>query len=77
LAPARFDAGAGTKLFIEDNHRTGALIKSYLLAREGRAYAREHFNPSSVFKKTNKRSVVMRRKMPGATTRLPANSSWV
>jgi len=53
------------QLFIEGNHRTGALIMSYLLAREGCApfvlterNAREFFNPSSVFKKTNKRSVL-------------------
>ena len=60
------------QLFIEGNHRTGALIMSYLLAREGCApfvltdkNAREFFNPSSVFKKTKKRSVLMRIKMPG------------
>jgi hypothetical protein len=42
------------QLFIEGNHRTGALIMSYLLAREGRApfvltddNAREYFNPRS------------------------------
>jgi hypothetical protein len=65
------------QLFIEGNHRTGALIMSYLLARAGRAPfvltdkdAREYFNPSSVFKKTNKRSVVMRLKMPGLTSAL-------
>ncbi len=63
------------QLFIEGNHRTGALIMSYLLAREGRApfvltdkNAREFFNPSSVFKKTKKRSVLMRIKMPGLTS---------
>ncbi len=60
------------QLFIEGNHRTGALIMSYLLAREGRPpfvltpkNAREFFNPSSVFKKSNKNSLVMRLKMPG------------
>ncbi|MGO9238785.1 MAG: hypothetical protein ACLP4V_33540 [Methylocella sp.] len=63
------------QLFIEGNHRAGALIMSYLLAREGRApfvltdkNAREFFNPSSVFKKTKKRSVLMRIKMPGLTS---------
>ena len=62
------------QLFIEGNHRTGALIMSYMLAREGCApfvltekNAREFFNPSSVFKKTNKRSVLTRFKMPGLT----------
>jgi hypothetical protein len=60
------------QLFIEGNHRTGALIMSYLLTREGCApfvltdkNAREFFNPSSAFKKTKKRSVKMRIKMPG------------
>ncbi len=63
------------QLFIEGNHRTGALIMSYLLAREGRSpfvltgkNAREYFNPSSVFKKTNKRAPIMRLKMPGLTS---------
>jgi hypothetical protein len=60
------------QLFIEGNHRTGALIMSYLLAREGRPpfvltpkNARGFFNPSSVFKKSKKNSLVMRLKMPG------------
>lgn len=62
------------QVFIEGNHRTGALIMSYVLARENRApfvltesNAREYFNPSSVFKTSNKRSVLMRLKMPGLT----------
>lgn len=62
------------QLFIEGNHRTGGLIMSYLLAREGRApfvltvkNAREFFNPASVFKKTKKQSVMMRMKMPRLT----------
>ena len=62
------------QLFIEGNHRTGALIMSYLLAREGRApfvltenNAREYFNPSSAFKKSKKHSIVMRFKLPGLT----------
>ncbi len=62
------------QLFIEGNHRTGALIMSYLLAREGYApfvltddNAREYFNPSSVFKKSKKHTLVMRFKMPGLT----------
>jgi hypothetical protein len=60
------------QLFIEGNHRTGALVMSYLLAREGRPpfvlsanNAREFFNPSSVIKKTKKRSMSMRLQMPG------------
>jgi hypothetical protein len=62
------------QLFIEGNHRTGALIMSYLLAREGRApfvltekNARAFFNPASVFKKSNKRNFVMQLKMSGLT----------
>jgi hypothetical protein len=62
------------QLFIEGNHRTGALLMSYLLTREGRPpfvitakNAREFFNPSSVFKKNKKHSVAMRLKMPGLT----------
>jgi hypothetical protein len=60
------------QLFIEGNHRTGALIMSYMLAREGRPpfvltakNARQFFNPSSAIKKTKKRSMSMRLKMPG------------
>jgi hypothetical protein len=60
------------QLFIEGNHRSGALIMSYMLATEGKppfvltaANAREYFNPSSVFKKNRKHSVAMQLKMPG------------
>jgi prophage maintenance system killer protein len=63
------------QLFIEGNHRTGALIMSYLLAREGRPpfvvtgeNAKAFFNPASVFKKSNKRNLSMRIKMPGLTS---------
>jgi hypothetical protein len=62
------------QLFIEGNHRTGALIMSYILAREGRPpfvltekNARAFFNPASVFKKSSKRHFAMRVKMPGLT----------
>jgi hypothetical protein len=62
------------QLFIEGNHRTGALIMSYMLAREDRPpfvltalNAREFFNPASAFKKTKKRSIMMQFKMPGLT----------
>jgi hypothetical protein len=60
------------QLFLEGNHRSGALIMSYMLAREGKppfvltaANAREFFNPSSVFKKNRKHSASMRLKLPG------------
>jgi prophage maintenance system killer protein len=63
------------QLFIEGNHRTGAMIMSYLLAREGRPpfvvtnkNAHAFFNPASVFKKSNKRNLSMRIKMPGLTS---------
>lgn len=53
------------QLFIEGNHRTGALIVSYLLAREGqppfvltRKNAKGFFDPSSVVKKTKKKQFV-------------------
>jgi len=62
------------QLFIEGNHRTGALVMSYMLAREDRPpfvlttkNAREFFNPASAFKKTKKHSIVMQLKMPGLT----------
>lgn len=60
------------QLFIEGNHRTGGLVMSYLLAREGQPpfvlsakNAREFFNPASVIKKTKKRSMSMRLQIPG------------
>jgi hypothetical protein len=53
------------QLFFEGNHRTGALIMSYLLAREGkppfvltRENARGFFDPSSVIKKTRKHGLL-------------------
>jgi hypothetical protein len=53
------------QLFIEGNHRTGALVMSYILAREGkppfvltRKNAKGFFDPSSVVKKTKKRGFV-------------------
>ena len=53
------------QLFIEGNHRTGALIVSYLLAREGqppfvltRKNAKGFFDPSSVIKKTKKKQLI-------------------
>jgi prophage maintenance system killer protein len=49
------------QLFIEGNHRTGALIMSYLLAREGKApfvlsrqNAKAYFDPSTLIKDTPK-----------------------
>lgn len=51
------------QLFIEGNHRTGALIMSYILAREGYApfvlsvaNAKAYFDPSSLVRKTSKSS---------------------
>ncbi len=53
------------QLFIEGNHRTGALIMSYILACEGqppfvltKENARGFFDPSSVIKKTKKRGLI-------------------
>jgi prophage maintenance system killer protein len=53
------------QLFIEGNHRTGALIMSYILVREGkppfvltRESAQGYFDPSSVVKKTKKKSLM-------------------
>lgn len=66
---------AEPQLFIEGNHRSGALIMSYLLVREGRPpfvltkeNAKGFFDPSSVMKKTKKRSIIGRVKF-GELTR--------
>lgn len=54
------------QLFIEGNHRTGALIMSFLLAREGEPpfvltvdNATAYFDPSTMIKQTRKRSFAM------------------
>lgn len=59
------------QLFIEGNHRTGALIMSYILAREGfppfvltAENARAYFDPSTLIKNTHKHSVGMLVRMP-------------
>jgi hypothetical protein len=53
------------QLFIEGNHRTGALIISYILVREGRPpfvltekNAQGFFDPSSVMRKVKKRNLI-------------------
>jgi hypothetical protein len=59
------------QLFIEGNHRTGALMMSYILTREGFApfvltagNARAYFDPSTLIKKTHKQSIGMLVRMP-------------
>jgi hypothetical protein len=52
-------------LFIEGNHRTGALVMSYILAREGRppfvlsvANAQAYLDPSTLITATRKHGLV-------------------
>ncbi|MGZ8995054.1 MAG: hypothetical protein ACXW3P_00940 [Rhodospirillales bacterium] len=59
------------QLYIEGNHRTGALVMSYLLVREGRLpfvltveNARGYFDPSTLITKTRKSSLAMLIRMP-------------
>jgi len=59
------------QLFIEGNHRTGALIMSYLLVREGKrpfvlstANAKAYFDPSTLIKQTHKTPVNQLVKLP-------------
>jgi hypothetical protein len=58
------------ELYIEGNHRTGALIMSYLLAREGQPFvlsmhnAKAYFDPSSLVKGAKRRSLRMRIRLP-------------
>jgi hypothetical protein len=59
------------QLFIEGNHRSGALIVSYLLGRDGKppfvltpANAREFFDPSSLIKKIDKRHFLANFRIP-------------
>jgi len=59
------------QLYIEGNHRTGALIMSYLLARDGKApfvltveNAKAYFDPSTLIKETQKTVVTLLMKLP-------------
>ncbi len=59
------------QLFIEGNHRTGALVMSYILAREGRppflltaANAKAYLDPSALIKETRKHSLVAVFRLP-------------
>ena len=59
------------QLFIEGNHRTGALIMSYILVKSSRPpfvltvdNAKAYFDPSTLISKTSKRGLVMLFRMP-------------
>jgi hypothetical protein len=59
------------QLFIEGNHRTGALIMSYLLVRSGRPpfvlkvdNAKGYFNPSTLIRMTRKHTVTAYWRLP-------------
>jgi len=65
------------QLYIEGNHRTGALIMSYILARDGQApfvltvdNALAYFNPSTLVKATKKTATTLLTKLPGMKKRL-------
>src|SRR5215831_11379614 len=59
------------QLYIEGNHRTGALIMSYILMRDGKApfvltvdNAKSYFDPSTLIKETKKTAATMLMKLP-------------
>jgi len=59
------------ELFIEGNHRTGALVMSYILAREGRppfvltaGNAKAYLDPSTLTTETRKNSLVALFRLP-------------
>ena len=59
------------QLYIEGNHRTGALIMSYILVRDGKApfvltvdNAQAYFDPSTLIKATKKTATTMLMKLP-------------
>jgi Fic family protein len=67
------------QLFIEGNHRTGALIMSWLLAREGKPpfvlsvdNAKAYFDPSSIAKSLRKHSLRMMLSRPKLLKRFAA-----
>jgi hypothetical protein len=64
------------QLYIEGNHRTGALIMSYLLAGSGKApfvltveNAQAYFDPSTLIKETKKTTITELVKLPGMKKR--------
>jgi hypothetical protein len=65
------------QLYLEGNHRTGSLIMSYLLARDGEppfvlsvANAKAYFDPSSLVKDSRKHSLAMLLRVPKLKKRL-------
>ena len=65
------------QLYVEGNHRTGALLMSYLLVREGQPpfvltvdNARNFFEPASLIKKRKKHGLDNLLKLPKMTKRL-------
>jgi len=67
------------QLFIEGNHRSGALVMSYLLLREGLPpfvlspdNAAAFFNPSTLIRNTPKRSIKMLYRLPKIKKRFAA-----
>lgn len=65
------------ELYIEGNHRTGALLMSYMLAREGQPpfvlsvhNARAYFEPSTLVKETRNHSLSMLIRLPRLRLRL-------
>jgi hypothetical protein len=59
------------QLYIEGNHRTGALIMSYILVRDGKApfvltvdNAKAYFDPSTLIKETTKTTATLLTKLP-------------
>ena len=67
------------QLYIEGNHRTGALIMSAMLVWEGKPpfvltvkNAKAYFDPSSLAKESRKRSLQLLLRQPGLSKRLAA-----
>lgn len=67
------------QLFLEGNHRTGALLISYVLLRDGKppfvvtpGNAQAFFDPSTLIKRLRKRGLTMPFRMPGLTNRFGA-----
>jgi len=65
------------QLFIEGNHRTGSLIMSYLLARDGEPpfvlsveNAKAYFDPSTLVKESKRHGLDLLTKLPKLSRRL-------
>ena len=77
-------SSANHQLFIEGNHRTGVLVASYVLLRNGLPpfvltveNARTYFDPSTVIRETNKLGLLALFRLPGIKAVCPISAARI